>query len=335
MNHDTRSLDQLLDAVPVDPIPLTQIEHDGRAVRRRRTLTVAGAAAATALVVTGTALALAGTEPGEEGSRIAADPTARQELAAAGGEPCPGVLPQADGSNGFGTDEPASVFPDLPNADQGWVCRYTPGAGTAGADETGSYVTWRREGGPVALDPAQLDLLHPDLQSFELQEGEGCTDDLGPRWLLVTSAGGDLTGIAVDDFGCRNVRITDHPAQVEPGEATQPGTVPGVLEAPDGFLDALRSAFIAGPTTAPSERLEIDMGHCFVEPVTFDGEQWNVPFDQQFGGGGLQPDGWVGTGVMTRVDDDEARFADDGGASITFLLVDDPAVTPVEKALCS
>ena len=335
MNDDTHALDQLLAAVPVDPVPLTRIEHDATAVRRRRTLTIAGVAAATAVVVTGTALALTGTGLGEQDGPTVVDPATRQELAAAGGEPCPSVLPQADGSDGFGTSEPAPDSPDLADADQGWVCLYSPGTGEPGANAGGSYVTWRREGPLVVLDPAKLDALIPTLTPPELPEGGRlCTSDLGPRWLLVTSTGGDLTGIAVDAFGCRNVRITDNPAEVEPGEAAQPGTVPGVLEAPGGLVHALEKAFEASTTTASSERLEIEMGHCYVEPVSFDGKQWNVPFDQQFGGGGLQPRGWVGTGVMTRVDDDEARFDDDGGASVTFLLVDDPAVSPVEQAIC-
>lgn len=318
---------------PAHPAPLETIRHDPAAARRRRAWTVAGAAAATAVVATGTALTLTSTRPGEQHPTVI-DPAAQQELAATGGDPCPAELPQAAGSDGFGTDEPAPASPDLPSADQGWVCRYLPGTGSPGADEGGSYVTWRREGGPVALDLPQLDRLRPDLTPFELEEGEGCHDDLGPRWLLVTSTEGDLTGIAVDDFGCHHVRMTDHPAEVEPGEATQPGTVPGVLEVPDGFLGAIRSAFVAAPRAAPSQRLEIEMGHCWAEPVTFDGEQWNVPFDQQFGWGGLEPTGWQGSGVMTRVGEDEARFDDDGGASVTFLPVGDPTVSPVEEAIC-
>lgn len=327
-------LDELLSDLPVDPVPLTQIRQDAAARRRRRSLAITGIAAVSGLAVIGGVAALTGTGDDPERPATAIDPAARQELADAGGQPCPAVLPQADGSNGFGADQSATDSPDLPTADQGWVCRYLASTGAPGADENGSYVSWHREGGPVALDPAHLDSLRSTLTPFELGEGEGCDGDLGPRWLLVTSAGGDLTGIAVDDFGCNQVRITDHPAEVEPGEATQPGTVPGVLEAPAGLLDALRSAFVAEPTTAPSVRLEIELGHCFVEPVAFDGDQWNVPFDDQFGGGGLEPDNWQGTGVMTRVAEDEARFDDDGGASVTFLLVEDPAVTPVEGALC-
>jgi len=76
------------------------------------------------------------------------------------------------------------------------------------------------------------------------------------------------------------------------------------------------------------------MNHCFVEPVSFDGEQWNLPFEEQFGWGGLEPKHWRGTGVMVRIDKDQARFEDDGGSTVLFRPVDDPLVRPVEDALC-
>ena len=88
---------------------------------------------------------------------------------------------------------------------------------------------------------------------------------------------------------------------------------------------------VAVPATA---RVEVEMGHCFVEPVSFDGESWNVPFDKQFGGGGLEPKHWRGRGMMTRVNEDLARFEDEGGSTVVFRPVDDPSVRPVEKALC-
>lgn len=335
MTDDTRSLDQLLDALPVDPAPLATIRHDAATARRRRTLAITGIAAATVIAVTGGVAALSGGLGGE-GRTTATDPAAQRELADAGGQPCPAGLPQADGSDGFGTNQPAPGSPQLPVADQGWLCRYGAHLGRPGPDEDGGLATWQRDGQPVALDRAAVEELIAAGTPLEPPDVDvPCPADLGYRWLLVTSNGGDLTGVAVDQYGCRNVRITDSPAHVEPGEATGPGTVPGVLEAPDGFAEALAAAYGAGTPTAIAERLTIEMGHCWVEPVAFDGEQWNVPFDDQFGWGGLEPKNWQGTGVMTRVADDEARFDDDGGSSVTFLLVDDPAVTPVEEAICS
>jgi hypothetical protein len=83
-----------------------------------------------------------------------------------------------------------------------------------------------------------------------------------------------------------------------------------------------------------SARVNVEMNHCFVEPVSFDGEQWNVPFKKQFGWGGPQPSHWQGTGVMVRAGKHDARFKDDGGAMVVLRPVDDPSIRPVENALC-
>lgn len=72
----------------------------------------------------------------------------------------------------------------------------------------------------------------------------GCTADRGPRWMLVYAAENDLTGVIVDDYGCHDVRLTDEPFDTPPGDAVQPGTVPGVLTTPDGgtLVDKLKAA---------------------------------------------------------------------------------------------
>jgi hypothetical protein len=76
------------------------------------------------------------------------------------------------------------------------------------------------------------------------------------------------------------------------------------------------------------------MNHCFVEPVKFDGKQWNVEFKKQFGWGGMEPKNWKGVGHMTYVSPDEATFVDDGGAVVVFRPVGHRLVKPVESALC-
>jgi hypothetical protein len=50
---------------------------------------------------------------------------------------------------------------------------------------------------------------------------------------------GDLTGVVIDDYGCRNVRLTDNPHTTPPGADDQDGTVGGVLNGGAAVLDAL------------------------------------------------------------------------------------------------
>lgn len=77
------------------------------------------------------------------------------------------------------------------------------------------------------------------------------------------------------------------------------------------------------------------MAHCFLEPVFFDGDTWSVAFGDQFGWGGIDmPPDWRGTGVMTRLSEDRARYEDDGGTILEFLPVQDPSVRSVETAEC-
>jgi hypothetical protein len=45
-----------------------------------------------------------------------------------------------------------------------------------------------------------------------------------------------MTGLVIDDYGCQEIRLTDEPFQTVPGEASQPGTVAGVLLGPPALL---------------------------------------------------------------------------------------------------
>lgn len=106
----------------------------------------------------------------------------------------------------------------------------------------------------------------------------------------------------------------------------------GCMAATDGMTSPGGEA--SSRSEPASARVTVEVNHCFVEPVSFDGEQWNVPFKKQFGWGGMQPTHWQGAGVMVRAGENEARFKDDGGATVVFRPVDDPSVRLVEKALC-
>jgi hypothetical protein len=167
-------------------------------------------------------------------------PTPVDELAAHDGEPCPARLPH-QGDHGLGADDPATSAPELAAADEAWTCRYQPHDSVQ--DEEGTTWGWVREGAPRAVDPAGLDRLEPQLADLRPADADRiCTMDLGPRWMLVLADGGDLTGVVVDDFGCRDVRLTDEPFETPPGEATAPRTVAGVLTGPDHLLPAIKGA---------------------------------------------------------------------------------------------
>ncbi|SES40379.1 hypothetical protein SAMN05216199_3377 [Pedococcus cremeus] len=77
------------------------------------------------------------------------------------------------------------------------------------------------------------------------------------------------------------------------------------------------------PVTA---RVRIEVGHCWVEDVVFDGQTWGLTDADQFGTGGGVPLRWEGTGVMVRLSAERARYTDDTGTVLNFLPVGDPSV---------
>ena len=176
----------------------------------------------------------------------AADPapsTSVDEVAAHAGEVCPQRLPESGNrDHGFGTDEPAESAPSLPAPESAWVCRYDATDVGPGPDGDGTTWGWVRAGEVRPVDPARLPVLERALtQLAPADRNRVCTADLGPRWMLVYSHGNDLTGVLVDDFGCRDVRLTDEPFETVPGAATQPGTTRGVLAGPTDLLIHLRA----------------------------------------------------------------------------------------------
>lgn len=199
-----------------------------------RTCALLGLATAS-LVLTGCDLPFSGTP-------TANHPEVRsQELTDAEGQPCPKELPIGDdpSGHGFGVGHVADEIPSLLAPQEAWTCQYrsvdlrtnTHGGATYG---------WARVGGPERVTAADL----PDLQEALDQvapadRSGGCTADLGPRWMVVYNHGGDLTGVVVDDYGCRDVRLTDDPSTTPPGADDQAGTVGGVLDGGAAILDAL------------------------------------------------------------------------------------------------
>lgn len=159
--------------------------------------------------------------------------TAVDELAAHEGAVCPPELVDPGDDHGFGTDTPAESELDLPPADAAYVCRYAA-VDNGPAERGGKRIGWRLEGEQEAV--AEEDLARVDELLGQLEpaaEHRACTADLGPRWMLVHVAGSDTTGVVIDDFGCRDVRVTDDPFTLAPGEA---GDGSGVLGGPDGIV---------------------------------------------------------------------------------------------------
>jgi hypothetical protein len=182
-------------------------------------------------------LALTGCDLPWSSAPTAKPPVIRpDELSEADGKPCPRMLPDGDD---LGTDEPANESPSLLEAQKAWVCEYNS-FDAATTSTGGTNFGWRRSGRPKPVPAGALTDLQDSLDHLEpADRSDGCNDDLGPRWLVVYSYEGDLTGVLVDDYGCRDVRLTDDPHRTPPGADDQVGTVGGILDGGPAILDSL------------------------------------------------------------------------------------------------
>ena len=162
----------------------------------------------------------------------------------ASGRVCPEQLPVPEG----GAEAPrdfAGELPDLPAADAAWLCQYTADVleATTGDEPGGDQAwEWSREGEPAEISVARLDVvdaLTSGLVAFP--EDVACTLELGPRWLVVLEADEELFGVAVDDYGCHEARLTDDPFEVAPGHSDDPRLPRGRLMPPTGVVDELKA----------------------------------------------------------------------------------------------
>lgn len=201
--------------------------------------------AGAAMVLAATGAAGCGDADGSSGAVERPSTGAVDELGTHHGNPCPRQLPQGDvPDHGLGTDEPARAAPSLPSPDSAWVCQYQPFDVGPGPGGDGTTLGWKRVRAAGAVAPRRLADLGRGWRQLVPPEGERlCTADLGPRWMLVISDGGDLTGVVVDDYGCRDVRLTDEPFETVPGDASQQGTVGGFLVGPQPLLEDIKAAY--------------------------------------------------------------------------------------------
>lgn len=169
------------------------------------------------------------------------------EVAAHAGELCPSVLPelQDQGDSGLGPLDPAATSVSLPQPESAAVCLYDATEGETSDGEATTY-TWTITGPPAEVPEGGLASLGKRIADLSPAKADRtCDTDLGPRWLLVSTVGDDLTGVVIDEFGCNDVRLSDEPFENAPGEATQDGTAPGVFKGTSSLLTRLKDIWIS------------------------------------------------------------------------------------------
>jgi hypothetical protein len=239
--------------------------------RRRRRSVVLGAGALVAVVITAGVIVprlVTGDEtspgPSETPSVASTD-----ELAEHGG-PCPVRLPfpDDDSGHGFGSSTPATADPSFRTPDSAWICQY--GNEIVGTSDAGTVLEWTLDDSVRRLDDARLGPVDASLEDItSVHPGNRvCTAELGPRWLLVTATGGDLTGVLVDGYGCQEIRLTDDPFVTSAGDPQAGGTVPGVLTSP-GLAATLEDWWNTSPADVDNTPLPDEL----VVTCTGDGPQ--------------------------------------------------------------
>jgi hypothetical protein len=196
----------------------------------------------TAVVAMALGLMVAGCQPAERQSTAPRPAVQPDELAAHDGEVCPRYLPGGDdpGGHGFGVEAAAVEMPSLLTPEMAWTCRYDP-VEAGPAPGGGTMFKWVRRGQARSLDRPTVRELEKALDHLSLLEGErACTADLGPRWMIVYTHEGDLTGVVVDDYGCRDVRLTDEPFTTPPGSLEQEESVGGTFGGGADLFDQLK-----------------------------------------------------------------------------------------------
>ena len=139
------------------------------------------------------------------------EPTAT-EAPPPSGPVCPDQLPDE------GSGDPADASPHLRLPDRVSVCRYE-----LSEDE------WRLAGEPVEATGEPLAAVSDGLSGLEPADPRRmCTQELGPRWLVVWDDGSGRTSAVVEGYGCRDVRLTGRS---------------GVLNGPAGLVTAIKAAY--------------------------------------------------------------------------------------------
>ena len=187
-----------------------------------------------ALLALPAALALSGCGDQTSDDARAEDPASSTVEAVDLAEACPATLPTDADADAERTR--ATEAPELASPTEAWLCTYTVLAvDDQASDDQGG---WRLEGEPEQVDDSRLPALDEALSALAPADPDRpCTMDIGPRYLVVYAGETGLTGVAVDDFGCRDVRLTDDPRTTPLGS--------GEGEAAAGVFDGGRAVLTA------------------------------------------------------------------------------------------
>jgi len=89
--------------------------------------------------------------------------------------------------------------------------------------------------------------------------------------------------------------------------------------------DEQRPAPVPAAALPTAQAVSVTVGHCFVAPVSFRGQEWAVPLALNYGGDGGQfrdvYEDWQGNGEIRLVDPTRARYRDAGGSEMTVRPV--------------
>lgn len=180
------------------------------------------------------ALAGCGTERPEDRTALDVGAPAPAVTAA---QACPDQL-AGDAHGTPRAEVPAEGPPGLDAPMAIWVCTYS----TLDRPDPGVLApAWRRVGAARRVEGPSYAVLARGLRELAPAAPDRvCTADLGPRVLVGhVAADGNLTGVVVDLYGCREVRLTPDPATVPPGGDTGADTPSGVLAGTAEFTSAV------------------------------------------------------------------------------------------------
>ena len=89
-----------------------------------------------------------------------------------------------------------------------------------------------------------------------------------------------------------------------------------------------------GPTSATTEDVVLDVGHCWGGYLHKFGKTWALTKKQQFGWGGGMPQGFEGKGKVASLSDSKLLYVDASGQRLAFIPVDAPNAYTTEGRLC-